>query len=175
MDETVLDGFDAVSAAAEDAGSTRVFTAARASPSGARRHEPFADRKEAFGNNTLPSKKDPNFIQLMWMAYNDYVLLLLTAAAIISLGVGLYQTFATPHGPGNPPVEWVEGVAILVAIVIIVIVGAGNDYQKQLQFRKLNKKKEDRKVRVSLVTRDLNPRPLCRRCGASRAGRHSPG
>ncbi|KAL1981086.1 hypothetical protein VTN96DRAFT_3069 [Rasamsonia emersonii] len=148
VDETVLDGFDAVSAAAEDAGSTRVFTAARPSPSGARRHEPFADRKDAFGSNKLPSKKDPNFLQLMWMAYNDYVLFLLTAAAIISLGVGLYQTFATPHGPGNPPVEWVEGVAILVAIVIIVIVGAGNDYQKQLQFRKLNKKKEDRHVRV---------------------------
>ncbi|KAL1964515.1 hypothetical protein VTN77DRAFT_6941 [Rasamsonia byssochlamydoides] len=149
VDETILDGsahLDGVNTPAEDAASTRVFTAVKAAED--RRNEPFADRKKAFRDNRLPSKKEPNLLQLMWMAYNDYVLFLLTAAAIISLGVGLYQTFATPHGPGNPPVEWVEGVAILVAIVIIVIVGAGNDYQKQRQFRKLNKKKQDRNVKV---------------------------
>ena len=111
-------------------------------------NEPFVDRKRVFGDNNVPTKKPPNFLQLMWMTYNDYVLFLLTAAATISLGIGLYQSFGTPQSPDNPPVEWVEGVAILVAIVVIVLVGSVNDYQKQRQFEKLNKKQQDRYVKV---------------------------
>ena len=70
----------------------------------------------------------------------DKVLLLLSAAAVISLALGLYQTFGVKHEPGAAKVDWVEGVAIIVAIVIVVVVGAGNDYQKERQFIKLNKK-----------------------------------
>ena len=71
----------------------------------------------------------------------DKVLLFLSGAAVISLALGLYQTFGVKHKPGSEPqVEWVEGVAIVVAIAIVVFVGAGNDYQKELQFVKLNKK-----------------------------------
>jgi Ca2+-transporting ATPase len=84
----------------------------------------------------------------MWAAYNDHVLFLLTGAAIISLALGLYQTFGTQHSASNPPVEWVEGVSILVAIVVITLAGAANDYQKEYKFRKLNKKQQDRNVWV---------------------------
>lgn len=56
------------------------------------------------------------------MAYNDKILILLTIAAIVSLALGLYQTLGTPHEPGEAKVEWVEGVAIIVAILIVVIV-----------------------------------------------------
>lgn len=108
----------------------------------------FKQRKEVFGDNQLPKKREPTFWQLMWMAYNDYILFLLTGAAVVSLGLGLYQALGTPQTPNNPPVEWVEGVAILVAIVIIVLVGALNDFQKQYQFRKLNKRQQDRDVKV---------------------------
>lgn len=105
-------------------------------------------RRRAFGDNRLPIKREPAFWKLLWMAYNDYVLFLLTGAAVVSLGLGLYQALGTPRTPGNPPVEWVEGVAILVAIVVIVLVGALNDFQKQYQFRKLNRKQQDRNVKV---------------------------
>ncbi|KAG8728010.1 hypothetical protein FRC12_022104, partial [Ceratobasidium sp. 428] len=44
--------------------------------------------------------------------------------------------------------DWVEGVAIMIAIFIVVIVGSLNDWQKERQFRKLNDKKEDRGVKV---------------------------
>ncbi|KAJ4379758.1 plasma membrane calcium [Didymella sp. IMI 355093] len=108
----------------------------------------FADRLRVFSDNRLPEKKPKNIFQLAWMAYNDKVLLLLTAAAIISLALGLYQTFGVKHKDGEPAVEWVEGVAIIVAIAIVVIVGAANDWQKERQFVKLNKKKEDRQIKV---------------------------
>ncbi|CAG8162941.1 unnamed protein product [Penicillium nalgiovense] len=111
-------------------------------------YDAFVDRRKFFGDNRLPIKPSPSFLSLMWAAYNDHVLFLLTGAAIISLALGLYQTFGTKHARNNPPVEWVEGVAILVAIVVITLAGAANDYQKEYKFRKLNKKQQDRNVWV---------------------------
>ncbi|KAM3071240.1 plasma membrane calcium [Clarireedia jacksonii] len=108
----------------------------------------FADRKRVFKDNRLPEKKGKSLLQLMWITYNDKVLILLSIAAAISLAVGLYQTFGTKHDAEHPPIEWVEGVAIIVAIVVVVVVGSLNDYQKERQFVKLNKKKEDRDVNV---------------------------
>lgn len=78
---------------------------------------------------------------------------MLTIAAIVSLGVGLYEDIAVPEydtmGNRIPGVKWVEGVAILVAVIIVVLVGSVNDFQKERQFRKLNAKKEDRAVKVT--------------------------
>lgn len=42
----------------------------------------------------------------------------------------------------------VEGTAILVAVLAVVLTNAINDYQKEAQFKKLNSKKEDREVKV---------------------------
>ncbi|KFA53171.1 hypothetical protein S40293_03137 [Stachybotrys chartarum IBT 40293] len=109
---------------------------------------PFVDRKRVFSDNRIPEKKGKSLLQLMWITYNDKVLILLSIAAVISLAVGLYQTFGGEHEEGEPRVEWVEGVAIIVAIAIVVIVGSLNDYQKERQFTKLNKKKQDRNVKV---------------------------
>lgn len=118
----------------------------------------FADRKRVYSDNRLPVRKPKSIFQLAWMAYNDKVLLLLTAAAIISLALGLYQTFGVKHEPGEPKVEWIEGVAIIVAILIVVVVGAANDWQKERQFVKLNRKKEDRTIKVirSGATREIS-------------------
>ena len=106
----------------------------------------FKDRKRIFRDNRLPEKKAKSIFELAWIAYNDKVLILLTVAAVISLALGIYQSVRPQNG--EAPVEWVEGVAIMVAIIIVVIVGAANDWQKERQFVKLNKKKEDRNVKV---------------------------
>jgi Ca2+-transporting ATPase len=45
-------------------------------------------------------------------------------------------------------VDWVEGVTILVAVAIVVVVGSVNDWQKEKQFKVLNEKREDRLVKV---------------------------
>lgn len=113
-----------------------------------RSNEAFADRKRVFSDNRLPEKKGKSLLQLMWITYNDKVLILLSIAAVISLGVGLYQTFGTKHNDENPAVEWIEGVAIIIAVLIVVFVGSLNDYQKERQFAKLNRKKQDRIVKA---------------------------
>ena len=66
----------------------------------------------------------------------------------MSLALGLSQDFGTPRKPGEKPVDWVEGVAIIVAIVIVVGVGSVNDWQKERQFQVLNRKKDERGVKV---------------------------
>jgi Ca2+-transporting ATPase len=110
--------------------------------------QPYEDRLRVFKDNRIPQKKGKSLLQLMWITFNDKVLILLSIAAVVSLAVGLYQTFGGEHEPGTPKVEWVEGVAIIVAIAIVVIVGSLNDYSKERQFAKLNKKKQDRSVKV---------------------------
>jgi len=107
----------------------------------------YADRKRVFQEHRLPERKPKSFLQLAWLALQDRVLILLSIAAVVSLALGLYQTFSQQHDEGAR-VEWVEGVAIIIAILIVVIVGAANDWQKEQQFRKLNQKKEDRTVKV---------------------------
>ncbi|KAK1590617.1 calcium-translocating P-type ATPase [Colletotrichum navitas] len=108
----------------------------------------FSDRKRVFRDNRIPEKKGKTLLELMWITYQDKVLMLLTAAAVVSLAIGIYQTVGLPHAPDEPRVEWVEGVAIVVAIAIVVIVGSLNDYSKERQFAKLNKRKKDRNVKV---------------------------
>jgi Ca2+-transporting ATPase len=109
--------------------------------------EDFVDRRRIYGDNKLPERKLKTIWELAWIAYNDKVLILLTIAAIVSLAVGIPQSLH-PADPNEPSVEWVEGLAILIAIIIVVVVGATNDWQKERQFAKLNKKKENRLVKV---------------------------
>lgn len=106
----------------------------------------YQDRRRVFSDNRLPEKKPKSLLELMWLTYNDKVLILLSVAAVVSLAVGLHDSFSAENNQGGP--EWVEGVAIIVAIAIVVIVGAANDYQKERQFARLNRKKQDRLIKV---------------------------
>jgi Ca2+-transporting ATPase len=112
--------------------------------------QPFEDRTRVYGRNVLPPKKATPLWRLVWNAYNDTVLIVLTVAAAISLALGLYETFGAEHEPGAPtPVDWVEGLAICIAIVIVVLVTAVNDWQKEQAFVRLNAKKEEREIKVT--------------------------
>jgi P-type Ca2+ transporter type 2C len=108
----------------------------------------IAQRRAIFLDNHLPTKRELTFLNRAWMTYNDPVLFLLTAAAAVSLAIGLYQTFTTAHTANNPSVEWVEGVAIIIAIAIIVLVGSINDWAKSREFKKLNEKQLERDAKV---------------------------
>ena len=96
---------------------------------------PFEDRIRVFDQNRLPARRSTSFLKLLWIAYNDKIIILLTIAAIVSLSLGIYETV-----DGGTGVDWVEGVAICVAILIVTIVTAVNDWQKDRQFAKLNKR-----------------------------------
>ncbi len=106
-----------------------------------RSSEMLPQRRLLFGDNSFPTnERKDSFFHIMWTFYNDPVLFFLTAAAAIALAIGLYQTFTSSHSIDNPPVEWVDGLTILVAVIIIVLVGSLNDWVKSRRLRKIEER-----------------------------------
>lgn len=109
----------------------------------------FHDRKRIFKDNRIPAKKTLSIWRLFWNAFNDRILIILTIAAIVSLALGVYEAVGVSGGPNEPQsLDWVEGLAIEVAVVIVVLVTGLNDYRREKQFVALNAKKEDRQVKA---------------------------
>ncbi|KAM9671921.1 plasma membrane calcium-transporting ATPase 1 isoform 1-T10 [Trichechus inunguis] len=111
------------------------------------------ERREAvFGKNFIPPKKPKTFLQLVWEALQDVTLIILEIAAIVSLGLSFYQP---PEGDnalcgevsvgeeeGEGEAGWIEGAAILLSVVCVVLVTAFNDWSKEKQFRGLQSRIE---------------------------------
>ena len=127
--------------------------------SGVEHSEVFGSRRAQFGANRLPPAESTPFYMLVWEALQDKTLIILIVAAFISIGIGIYDEVhnnklikeAEESGSPPPPTElghWVEGVAILVAVIVVTLVNSVNDYSKEKQFRRLNSRKEDREVNV---------------------------
>ncbi|CEJ88560.1 hypothetical protein VHEMI04753 [[Torrubiella] hemipterigena] len=159
IDETGLQGkvsFDEAVAAGEHgrAAALRAMTTEPEPPSrhltlriGEEQPEPaYVNRKRIFGANRLPRRKQKSFLRLMWIAYNDKLLILLSISAVISLAIGIYQSVDVGEGGSN--IEWVDGVTVVVAIVVIVLASAATDWQKNHKFEKLNERKSQRDVPV---------------------------
>ncbi|KAH9159737.1 calcium-translocating P-type ATPase [Lactarius sanguifluus] len=106
------------------------------------------DRQRIYGHNIPSQRPTKSLLLLMLLALQDKVIVLLSIAAVVSFALGLFQDFRTTRPQGDPPVDWVEGIAIIAAILIVVAVGSLNDWQKERQFQALNEKKEDRLVKV---------------------------
>ncbi|KAG8513945.1 Plasma membrane calcium-transporting ATPase 1 [Galemys pyrenaicus] len=109
-------------------------------------------RQAVFGKNFIPPKKPKTFLQLVWEALQDVTLIILEIAAIVSLGLSFYQP---PEGnnalcgevsvgeeEGEGETGWIEGAAILLSVVCVVLVTAFNDWSKEKQFRGLQSRIE---------------------------------
>ncbi|XP_034440638.1 plasma membrane calcium-transporting ATPase 2 isoform X1 [Hippoglossus hippoglossus] len=118
-------------------------------------------RKEIFGKNLIPPKKPKTFLQLVWEALQDVTLIILEVAALISLGLSFYQPPGDSSGAycgaaagggedeGEAEAGWIEGAAILLSVVCVVLVTAFNDWSKEKQFRGLqNRIEQEQKFQV---------------------------
>ncbi|XP_069592053.1 plasma membrane calcium-transporting ATPase 2 isoform X3 [Ranitomeya imitator] len=110
-------------------------------------------RRQVFGKNFIPPKKPKTFLQLVWEALQDVTLIILEIAAIISLGLSFYQppggenegcggVAAGAEDEGEAEAGWIEGAAILLSVVCVVLVTAFNDWSKEKQFRGLQSRIE---------------------------------
>uniref|UniRef100_A0A8C8HU21 Calcium-transporting ATPase n=1 Tax=Oncorhynchus tshawytscha TaxID=74940 RepID=A0A8C8HU21_ONCTS len=107
----------------------------------------IARRKEEFGQNVIPPKKPKTFLQLVWEALQDVTLIILEVAAIISLGLSFYrppdnELAIWVEDEGEADAGWIEGAAILLSVVCVVLVTAFNDWSKEKQFRGLQSRIE---------------------------------
>ncbi|KRG07257.1 plasma membrane calcium-transporting ATPase 2 isoform X3 [Drosophila mojavensis] len=102
-------------------------------------------RRETFGSNVIPPKPPKTFLTLVWEALQDVTLIILEVAALVSLGLSFYK----PADEDAPLLQeedehhgWIEGLAILISVIVVVIVTAFNDYSKERQFRGLQSRIE---------------------------------
>eukprot|EP00052_Salpingoeca_macrocollata_P027037 m.254621 g.254621 ORF g.254621 m.254621 type:complete len:1271 (-) comp22682_c3_seq6:83-3895(-) len=101
--------------------------------------EDLLERQRLYGANRIPTSKSKSIWQLMWDALQDTTLIILVIAGVLSLVLELTI--------GNDPdVGWIEGVAIIIAVVIVVLVTAINDLQKEKQFQALLAKQNETKM-----------------------------
>ncbi|XP_066565956.1 plasma membrane calcium-transporting ATPase 3b isoform X5 [Amia ocellicauda] len=110
-------------------------------------------RRQVYGQNFIPPKKAKTFLQLVWEALQDVTLIILEIAAIISLGLSFYQppgeesegcgnVSAGAEDDGEAEAGWIEGAAILLSVICVVLVTAFNDWSKEKQFRGLQSRIE---------------------------------
>ncbi|XP_038068879.1 plasma membrane calcium-transporting ATPase 2-like isoform X2 [Patiria miniata] len=107
-------------------------------------------REQKYGRNEIPPKPPKSFLRLMWEAVQDATLIMLIIAAFISLGLSfLPAQESASHDPGETDAQWIEGVAILIAVLVVILVTAFNDWSKERQFRGLqNKIESEHKITV---------------------------
>uniref|UniRef100_A0A6I8NI88 Calcium-transporting ATPase n=1 Tax=Ornithorhynchus anatinus TaxID=9258 RepID=A0A6I8NI88_ORNAN len=106
-------------------------------------------RRQIYGQNFIPPKQPKTFLQLVWEALQDVTLIILEIAAIISLGLSFYAPpgeesegkCGTSIGDESEA-GWIEGAAILLSVICVVLVTAFNDWSKEKQFRGLQSRIE---------------------------------
>eukprot|EP01132_Coremiostelium_polycephalum_P001126 gene1126-1431_t len=100
-------------------------------------------RAQKYGKNVLPPPPHQPLWSMVLDALSDHILILLICAAVVSIVLG-----SISYTSSHPETGWIDGVAILVAVVIVVIVTSINDYKNQARFRELNDKTSDTQIKA---------------------------
>ena len=80
----------------------------------------IAERKQVFGVNSFPPLKIKTLWTLVAENFKDCINIILLVAAIVSLAIGLFKD-GFPKG-------LINGVSILIALGIIIVVSSANNY-----------------------------------------------
>lgn len=100
-------------------------------------------RQELYGANEFPAPEPKTWFGMFLESFEDTTVIVLCVASLVSLAVGLWEDYTKNTSKG-----WIEGTAILFAVVLVAVVTASNNYNKENQFRKLNDRKDDVEVVV---------------------------
>ncbi|XJO77087.1 hypothetical protein BDV3_001720 [Batrachochytrium dendrobatidis] len=97
-------------------------------------------RRTVFGENIIPPPKSETILEIVWgTIVEDPILKILIVGAVVVLSLG------SATCPSN---GWVEGLAIVIAVLIVLCVTAGNDWSKDRKFKKLLLLQTDKRCRV---------------------------
>ena len=88
-------------------------------------------REEAFGSNKVFVEPVPPFCAYVWEALNDMMVKILIVCAIVQIVLGCTLS-------DDPSKDWIDGVSIIVAILVVVLVGSITNYEKETKFHELN-------------------------------------
>ena len=101
-------------------------------------------RRQEHGENRLPDIQARSVWQMFVESLADKTLLILMGAAVLALGVEFLQAEMDPaHVP-----HYVDGVAILAAVLIASLVTTFNEARAARQFRLLSRERDDVAIKV---------------------------
>lgn len=107
-------------------------------------------RKDRFGSNKFKYPPPKSFLYLMFEAFKDVTIIILSVAAVISLIIGLAVEEEREH------FGYLEGIAIIIVVILVVLVQAGSDYSKERKFRQLNSVKDNYQVHVTRAAQTVS-------------------
>ena len=103
-----------------------------------------SEQRAQYGENRVPPPKSKSVLSMFLEALNDRTLLILIGAAFLALGVEVLQSLLvagyTPH--------YIDGFAILSAVLIASLVTTINEAQAAKQFEMLSEARDDVPVNV---------------------------
>ena len=88
-------------------------------------------REDYFGSNKVFVEPVPPFCYYVWDALGDMMVRILIVCAVVQIVLGCTLS-------EDPSKDWVDGVSIIVAILVVVLVGSITNYQKETKFHELN-------------------------------------
>ena len=92
------------------------------------------NRKSHFGSNKIYIKPPPNFADFCIEAISDKMIIILIISSIIEIGISLFNMFFK----GEHNADYLDGISIIIAVVVVVLVGSITNYQKEKKFHSLN-------------------------------------
>lgn len=98
-------------------------------------------RQHTYGINRYAEKPPKGFWMFVWEALQDLTLIILMISAAASMGVGI-ATEGWPKGG-------YDGLGIVISIFLVVMVTAISDYKQSLQFKDLDREKNNIIVQVT--------------------------
>jgi len=98
----------------------------------------IVERRIHFGTNVRPPPPTRTFCKIIWDALGDPLLRTLFVSGLVSIAINL----ATDD---DKRFAWVDGTGMILAVVIVTLVTAINEYQKERQFQELNNKADQSK------------------------------
>ena len=89
------------------------------------------NRENDFGSNKVFIEPVPPFCSYVCEALEDLMVRILIAAAVVQiiLGVTLGE---------DPTKDWIDGLSIIIAVLVVTLVGSITNYQKETKFHELN-------------------------------------
>ena len=88
-------------------------------------------REEYYGSNKVFVEPVPPFCAYVWEALEDMMVRILIVCAVVQIVLGCTLS-------DDPSKDWIDGVSIIVAILVVVLVGSITNYQKETKFHELN-------------------------------------
>jgi len=92
------------------------------------------NRLEHFGSNKIFIKPLPNFWDFVLEALSDKMIIILIISSLIEISISLFNRFFK----GEDNIDYLDGISIIIAIVVVVMVGSITNYKKEMKFHSLN-------------------------------------